>query len=143
MGAVAQDEITLDQIGGFIATYGVKAEVHHASESSTEEFCALAGEHLSSPNRHVIVITFAGGQEKGGHISPLAAYDADTDRFLVLDVARYKYPSVWISAAELLVIERSGQSSRPFSFTCETKRKKSEALTIAMSVAKLPELRGR
>jgi hypothetical protein len=41
------------------------------------------------------------GQEKGGHISPLAAYDADTDRFLLLDVARYKYPPVWISAVEL------------------------------------------
>jgi hypothetical protein len=25
------------------------------------------------------------GQEWGGHISPLAAYDADTDRFLILD----------------------------------------------------------
>jgi hypothetical protein len=34
------------------------------------------------------------GQEKGGHISPLAAYDAETDRFLILDVSRYKYPPV-------------------------------------------------
>jgi hypothetical protein len=41
------------------------------------------------------------GEEKFGHISPLAAYDADTDRFLLLDVARYKYPPVWVSAAEL------------------------------------------
>jgi Phytochelatin synthase len=32
------------------------------------------------------------GQEQGGHISPLAAYDAETDRFLILDVSRYKYP---------------------------------------------------
>lgn len=41
------------------------------------------------------------GQEKGGHISPLAAYDADTDRFLILDVSRYKYPPVWVEAADL------------------------------------------
>ena len=41
------------------------------------------------------------GQEKGGHISPLAAYDADTDRFLILDVSRYKYPPVWVEAAAL------------------------------------------
>ena len=41
------------------------------------------------------------GQEIGGHISPLAAYDDDTDRFLILDVARYKYPPVWVTAADL------------------------------------------
>ena len=36
-----------------------------------------------------------------GHISPLAAYDADTDRFLILDVSRFKYPPVWVGTAEL------------------------------------------
>ena len=39
------------------------------------------------------------GQERGGHISPLAAYDAKSDRFLILDVARYKYPPVWVKAS--------------------------------------------
>ena len=41
------------------------------------------------------------GQETGGHISPLAAYDAKSDRFLILDVARYKYPPVWVKASDL------------------------------------------
>lgn len=41
------------------------------------------------------------GQERGGHISPLAAYDAETDRFLILDVSRYKYPPVWATAADV------------------------------------------
>jgi len=36
-----------------------------------------------------------------GHISPLGAYDGDTDKFLILDVARYKYPPVWVKAAVL------------------------------------------
>jgi hypothetical protein len=31
----------------------------------------------------------------------LAAYDEGTDRFLVLDVSRYKYPPVWVKAADL------------------------------------------
>ena len=95
--------MTLDQVGAFIGTYGVKAEVHHASESSIDEFRKLAQEYLNSPNHHVIVnyLRKSIGQEKGGHISPLAAYDADTDRFLILDVARYKYPPVWTAAAEL------------------------------------------
>jgi hypothetical protein len=36
-----------------------------------------------------------------GTFPPLAAYDAKGDRFLILDVARYKYPPVWVGAAEL------------------------------------------
>jgi hypothetical protein len=41
------------------------------------------------------------GQQIGGHISPLAAYDAKADRFLILDVARYKYPPVWVKTADI------------------------------------------
>ena len=41
------------------------------------------------------------GEEIGGHISPLGAYDAKADRFLILDVARYKYPPVWVKTGEI------------------------------------------
>jgi hypothetical protein len=34
-------------------------------------------------------------------MSPLAAYDATSDRFLLLDVSRYKYPAVWVRAEAL------------------------------------------
>jgi hypothetical protein len=37
------------------------------------------------------------GQVGGGHWSVLAAYDAQTDRVLILDVAKYKYLPVWVS----------------------------------------------
>ena len=40
-------------------------------------------------------------QKTGGHISPLAAYNQESDRFLILDVSRYKYPPVWVKAEEL------------------------------------------
>jgi hypothetical protein len=39
------------------------------------------------------------GQKESGHISPLAAYNAASDRFLILDVAAYKYPPVWVICA--------------------------------------------
>ena len=95
--------MTLDQIGGILNTYGVKAEVHHAAETSLEEFRALARQALSTPDHYIVVnyLRRAIGQERGGHISPLAAYDAETDRFLVLDVSRYKYPPIWVQAADL------------------------------------------
>ena len=41
------------------------------------------------------------GQDGPGHISPLGAYDADSDRFLILDVSRYKAPAVWVLAERL------------------------------------------
>jgi hypothetical protein len=100
---LAKIGMTLDQIGQLLTTYSVKADVYHAADTSLDEFRKLATEALSTPNRYVIVnyLRRAIGQERGGHISPLAAYDADTDRFLVLDVSRYKYPPVWVEADDL------------------------------------------
>jgi hypothetical protein len=95
--------MTLDQLGAFIATQPVAVEVHHAADSSLDVFRAAARDYLSKP-RHFVVVNYlrkAIGQEKGGHISPLAAYDGRSDRFLILDVARYKYPPVWVTAADL------------------------------------------
>lgn len=95
--------MTLDEIGRLLALHPVEAAVHHASDSSVEKFRAIAQDYLSQEDRFVIVnyLRKAIGQEKGGHISPLGAYDAETDRFLILDVSRYKYPPVWVTAPEL------------------------------------------
>ena len=100
---IARQGMTLDQIGGILATQPVKAEVHHASESSVDEFRKLAQAYLGESGHFVIVnyLRKALGEETGGHISPLAAYDAKADRFLILDVARYKYPPVWVKDADL------------------------------------------
>ena len=100
---LAKQGMTLDQIGALVATQPVKAEVHHAADTSLDVFRRAAREHLSKQGLFVIVnyLRKAIGQEKGGHISPLAAYDIETDRFLILDVSRYKYPPVWVTAAEL------------------------------------------
>jgi hypothetical protein len=95
--------MTLDQIGRLLEVHSVNAEVHHAADSSLDEFRRVSREYLDKKDHYVIVnyLRRAIGQERGGHISPLAAYDADTDRFLILDVSRYKYPPVWVGAAEL------------------------------------------
>jgi Phytochelatin synthase len=100
---LARQGMTLDQIGGILATQPVKAEVHHASDSSADEFRKLASAYLAEPGHFVIVnyLRKAIGEEIGGHISPLGAYDAKADRFLILDVARYKYPPVWVKTAEI------------------------------------------
>jgi len=58
---------------------------------------------LSSPGAFLVVNYQRQevGQDAQGHFSPVAAYDARTDRFLILDVSRYAYPPVWVPASRL------------------------------------------
>jgi hypothetical protein len=100
---LARQGMTLDQLGALLALQGVKVEVHHAGDGGLEAFRAAARAALAARDHFVIVnyLRLAIGQQIGGHISPLAAYDSRADRFLILDVARYKYPPVWVAAAEL------------------------------------------
>ncbi len=95
--------MTLDEMGRVLALHQVEAEVHHAGDGGLEAFRAAAREHVGHEGRAVIVnyLREGLGQQRGGHHSPLAAYDLGTDRFLILDVARYKYPPVWVEAAKL------------------------------------------
>jgi hypothetical protein len=51
------------------------------------------------------------GEERGGHISPLGAYDEKADRFLIFDVARYKYPPVWVKTSDLFDAMNTTDSS--------------------------------
>ena len=100
---VARQGMSLDQLGQLLASYPVNVKVYHASETNLAEFRQLVVENLKQPNNFVLInyLRTAIGQERGGHISPLAAYNEQTDRFLILDVSRYKYPPVWVKAAEL------------------------------------------
>lgn len=100
---IARRGMTLDEIGGLLAAYSVKASVHHAADTDLETFRRQAVRYLSAKDHYVLVnyLRRALGQVRAGHISPLAAYDSKTDRFLILDVARYKYPPVWVKAADL------------------------------------------
>ena len=52
---LARQGMTLDQIGGILGTQPVNAEVHHASESSVDEFRKLASAYLGEPGHFVIV----------------------------------------------------------------------------------------
>jgi hypothetical protein len=100
---LARQGMTLDQIGAILLTQPVKAEVHHAADTSVAEFRNLARSYLGEPGHFVLInyLRRAIGQESGGHISPLGAYDGKTDRFLILDVARYKYPPVWVMTSDI------------------------------------------
>lgn len=110
---VERSGMTLDQLGGILAAHDLKVEVHHAADSSVDAFRQAATTELAGADRFVLVnyLRSAIGQQTGGHISPLAAYDAATDRFLILDVSRYKYPPVWAKTADLFAAMNTPDSA--------------------------------
>lgn len=100
---VRRDGLSLDQLAAMFEAHGMQAGIVRAGSVSLATFRTQAIRILSSENEFLVVNYLRSelGQETGGHISPVAAYDADTDMFLILDVARYKYPPMWVSAASL------------------------------------------
>lgn len=101
--AVARSGMSLSQVGRVLAAYDLNAQVHYAGDHTLASFRNLATRYLAADDHHVIVnySRAALDQEGAGHISPLGAYDAESDRFLILDVSRYKAPSVWVTAEDL------------------------------------------
>ena len=75
----------------------------YGAETTVKDFRTAAKKAVSSSDQFVIVNFYRKHIQEvgGGHFSPLAAYDEKTDRFLLLDVARYKYPAVWVKTADL------------------------------------------
>ncbi|KHJ79087.1 hypothetical protein OESDEN_21275, partial [Oesophagostomum dentatum] len=52
----------------------------------------------------VIVASYDRSQLKQtgtGHFSPLAAYHSQSDKVLIMDVARFKYPPHWVTLSQL------------------------------------------
>ena len=58
---------------------------------------------LADPNSRVLVNYDRSvlGQNGGGHWSPIGSYSEKQDAFLILDVAKYKYPPVWVPSDRL------------------------------------------
>jgi len=101
---VAREGMTLAQLQGWLAGHsGLVVERFHADQLSMEQWRTLLRRSLQDSRDRLLVnyLRSALGQEGGGHISPLAAYDPGSDTVLILDVARYRYPAVWVSATDL------------------------------------------
>lgn len=112
---IRRQGMSLDQLGAILETKPLDVEVHHAAESTVGEFRATAKDYLSRPDHFVLVnyLRAGVGQESGGHHSPLAAYHGGSDRFLILDTARYKYPPVWVRADDLFAAMNTRDASVP------------------------------
>jgi Phytochelatin synthase len=100
---VSKEGMTLDQLSAALGTFAVDVKTFHASELSLDRFRDLIRDTTARHDRFALV-NFRRveiGETGGGHWSPLAAYDTASDSALLLDVARYKYPAVWVPVAQL------------------------------------------
>ena len=111
---VAREGMTLSQLHGWLAGRSdLVVERFHGDQLSLAQWRALLRRSLQDPRDRLLVnyLRSALGQEGGGHISPLAAYDPGSDTVLILDVARYRYPAMWVSAADLWQAMRTADAS--------------------------------
>ena len=89
---------------GDVTSWTVTTKALDPSSLSLDSFRAELLAALSSSPLSRLVVNFRRaelGQAGGGHWSPLAGYDAGTDSFLVLDVAKYKMPPFFVRADKL------------------------------------------
>lgn len=73
------------------------AEVNRAFDFTFEKFKKDI-EMVTSTSDKFMVVSFSRkvlGQTGDGHFSPIGAYNAKEGKVLILDTARYKYPSYW------------------------------------------------
>jgi Phytochelatin synthase len=100
---ILKSGMTLDNYKQFLSFFPVQATVTHAADTTLDAFRKLAIATLQTRDEFLVVNYNRPdfGQAGGGHYSPVAAYDAVTDRFLILDVARARYPPTWVPASRL------------------------------------------
>jgi hypothetical protein len=81
---VARQGMTLAELAGLLVSRGLTVRRYHGDQLTLEQFRTLARRSLADPRDRLLVNydRRALGQAGGGHISPLAAYDARSDQLL-------------------------------------------------------------
>jgi hypothetical protein len=102
--------LELRELGGILAAHGLAVEVRVVDDKASDDSVRKElVENLRTPGDYAVVNYSrpALGQKGGGHISPLGAYDQDSDSFLVLDVNPNAQRWVWVPAAALVKAMRT------------------------------------
>lgn len=100
---VLQMGMTREQMAETLVAQGVRAESIAGDTLNDESLRTLLQKALLDDGQFVLANYLRAnlGQVGGGHWSVLAAFDAQSDRVLILDVAKYKYPPAWVNISTL------------------------------------------
>lgn len=97
--------LQLRQFAALLKVHGATVEIHELKtlRNINSEKEAMI-EALNSTNRYLAVNYSRRevGQKGDGHISPVAAYDQNSDTFLILDVNTVDHMWHWIDSSELI-----------------------------------------
>ena len=90
--------MTRDEMVQTLVRQGVKAVSIAGDSIDDKGLRTLLQKAMGDDGQFVLVnyLRTAVGQEGGGHWSVLAAYDVQSDRVLILDVAKYMYAPAWV-----------------------------------------------
>lgn len=98
--------LTLQQLRGVLEAYGTRAVATHAAAAEAVGVAAFRAElrAVLGESERFMVINYDSrriGQAGGGHISPVAAYDTESDSALVMDVSGHLNPWFWVPVRDL------------------------------------------
>ena len=102
--------LQLSQLAQVLRSHGLSVEKRVVDDDA--DAAAIKNEitaNLASGDDYVLV-NYARrslGQEGGGHISPLGAYDEHSDSFLIMDVNPNRAPWVWVRSDDLVAAMRT------------------------------------
>ncbi|HZI10606.1 MAG TPA: phytochelatin synthase family protein [Myxococcus sp.] len=109
-GGKSDAGIQLRQLAGMLAAQGLDVKLRVLNDSLKDDTIREElKQNLKTEGDYVVINYFRPvlGQKGGGHISPLAAYDAKSDSFLVMDVNSTDQRWVWVKASALLASMRT------------------------------------
>ncbi len=91
--------MTRDEMVKTLTQLGVKATTVAGDSLDESALRTLVQKAMGDDGQFVLVnfLREALGQAGGGHWSVLAAYDAQSDRVLILDVSKYMYAPEWVT----------------------------------------------
>jgi hypothetical protein len=107
--------LTIEQLKKIAELYNAKVKIISLSDkTSYEEAKSTIILAIDDKNGFVIINYDRKklSQKGGGHFSTIGGYDSHTDRFLIMDVAGYKYPMVWVDAQDLIKAASTKDGSR-------------------------------
>lgn len=100
---VLANGISLVNLARILKIFSVEVTQYDALSLTDDQMRELLIAALKDSQQCVLVLFHRSvlEQQGAGHWSPIAAYDAVSDSFLVLDVAQHKYPPFWVDAQAL------------------------------------------
>jgi hypothetical protein len=109
-GGKSDAGIQLRQLAGMLAAQGLDVKLRILDDSLKDATIREElKQNLKTEGDYVVINYFRPvlKQQGGGHISPLAAYDAKSDSFLVMDVNSTDQRWVWVKASALFTSMRT------------------------------------